>query len=186
MVGDLATMTALRDAAAERDTLAACGRLVTGARRAGVPVVHACVRWSADRRGTPLNTPLTANLARRPEQILEGTAAVELIPELGDTSADLVSWRRHGLTPFPGTDLDPLLRSLGVRTVVAAGVSLNVGVLGLCLGATDLGYRAVVPTDAVVGVPVAFGDEILTNTIAMVATLSTVDGLLGDWAAPDR
>lgn len=183
VVGDLATMAALREAATERDTLGGCGRVVAGARAVGVPVVHACVRWSADRRGTPLNTPLTSALARRPEQILEGTPAVELVPELGDTSGDLVSWRRHGLAPFSGTDLDPLLRSLGVRTVVAVGVSLNVGVIGLCLGATDRGYRAVVPTDAVVGVPTSFGDDVLSNTISMVATLSTVDEVLSSWAA---
>jgi len=114
--------------------------------------------------------------------MLEGTAAVDLIDELGDTSTDLSSWRRHGLTPFSGTDLDPLLRSLGVHTVVAVGVSLNVGVLGLCLGATDLGYRVVVPTDAVVGVPADYGDAVLANSVAMVATLTTVDELLGHWA----
>lgn len=107
---------------------------------------------------------------------------MELIPELGDTGNDLVSWRRHGLTPFTGTDLDTLLRSQGVETVIAVGVSLNIGVLGLCLGATDLGYRAVVPTDAVVGVPAAYGDEVLTNSIAMVASLTSVDELLSGWA----
>ena len=42
---------------------------------------------------------------------------------------------------------------MGVTTVIATGVSLNVGILGLCLSAADLGYRVVVPTDAVVGVP---------------------------------
>jgi nicotinamidase-related amidase len=182
VVGDLASMPALVGAAVERATLDACARMVDGARRAGVPVVHARVHWAADRRGTPLNTPLTAGLARRPEQMLEGSAAVELVPELGDTSGDLHSWRRHGLTPFVGTDLDPLLGSLGVHTVVAVGVSLNIGVLGLCLGATDLGHRAVVPTDAVVGVPVEYGDAVLANSIAMVATLTTVDDLLAAWA----
>lgn len=182
VVGDLASMDALRDAAAERLTLNACARLVEGARAHSVPVIHACVRWAPDRRGTPLNTPLAAGLARRADQILEGTAAVDLLSELGDTSRDLFSWRRHGMTPFTGTDLDPLLRSLGVRTVVAAGVSLNVGVLGLCLSAADLGYRVVVPTDAVVGVPASYGDDVLTNTVAMLATLCDVDKLLTSWA----
>jgi nicotinamidase-related amidase len=181
VVGDLATMPALVEAATSRGTLAACGRLAAGARRLGVPIVHARVHWAADRRGTPLNTPLTAGLARRPEQMLEGTAAVDLVPELGETGADLESVRRHGLTPFIGTDLDPVLRSLGVHTVVAVGVSVNIGVLGLCLGATDLGYRAVVPTDAVVGVPVEYGDAVVANSLAMVATLTTVDELLGAW-----
>lgn len=143
-----------------------------------MPVVHCVAQWRPDRRGTALNTPLTRSLARHPAQILEGTAAVELVPELGDTSGDLRSVRRHGLTPFTGTDLDPMLRSLGTDTVVACGVSLNVGVLGLCLNAADLGYRVVVPVDAVVGVPVSFGDEVLRNTIAMVATLTTVEEIL--------
>lgn len=181
VVGDLATMDALRDAALERDSLRACGRVVDAARAASVPVVHAQVRWAADRRGTTLNAPLTAALARNPDQILEGTPAVDPIPELGDTSADLVSTRRHGLTPFSGTDLDATLRSLGVHTVVAIGVSLNVGVLGLCLNASDLGYRVVVPREAVVGVPLAYGDDVLTHSVAMVATLTSIDELLDAW-----
>lgn len=181
VVGDLASMPALVDAVTERGAAEACGRLVEGARSAGVPVVHARVRWAADRRGTPTNTPLTSALARRPEQMLEGTAAVDLIPELGDTTNDLDSWRRHGLTPFTGTDLDPLLRSLGVSTVVAVGVSLNVGVLGLVLGATDLGYQAIVPSDAVVGVPIDYGDAVMANSVAMVARITTVTELLAAW-----
>ena len=67
VVGDLASMPALVEAATERDTIAGSARVVQAARRAGVPVVHARVHWAADRRGTPLVTPLTAALARRPE-----------------------------------------------------------------------------------------------------------------------
>jgi nicotinamidase-related amidase len=182
VVGDLASMPALVEAATRRDTLSACGRLVDGARRHDVPVVHAVVEWAPDRRGTPLNTPLLAALARNPEQMTTGTPVVDPIAQLGDTSGDLRSTRRHGLTPFTGTDLDALLRSLGVRTVVAAGVSLNIGVLGLVLSATDLGYRVVVPTDAVVGVPAEYGDEVLAHSVAPLATLTTVDALLGAWA----
>jgi len=52
-------------------------------------------------------------------------------------------------------------------------------VFGLCLTAADLGYRVVVPTDAVVGVPAEYGDEVLTNSLAMVASLTTVDALIG-------
>lgn len=183
VVGDLATMPALAEAAAARGALEAAGRLVAGARASGVTVVHARVAWREDRRGTPATTPLVASLARRPEHLLEGTAAIEAVPELGDTGADLVSWRRHGLTPFTGTDLDALLRSCGIDTVVAAGVSLNVGVLGMCLGAADLGYRVVAASDAVVGVPVEYGDAVLANSLAGVATARTVEELLADWAS---
>jgi len=181
VVGDLATMPALAEAAAGRDVLARCGALVDGARAHHVPVVHAVVEWRADRRGTTLNTPLAAALARNPEQILAGTPAVELVPELGDASDDLRSLRRHALTPFTGTDLDAQLRSLGTRTVVACGVSLNVGVLGLCLSATDLGYEVVVCTDAVVGVPESYGDDVLRHTLATLVRLTTTAELLAAW-----
>lgn len=181
VVGDLATLPQLREAAASRGTLGACGRLVRGARAAAVPVVHCIAEWRPDRVGTPLNTPLVAALARNPDQILAGTGATEPVAELGDTGGDLRSVRRHGLTPFTGTDLDPLLRSLGVGVVVACGVSLNVGVIGLCLGAADLGYRVVVPTDAVVGVPADYGDEVLTHSLSGVATLTTTEDLLTAW-----
>jgi nicotinamidase-related amidase len=181
VVGDAATLPDLVDAARAAGVLEACGALVAAARAAGVPVVHAQVEWAADRRGTPLNTPLAATLARNPDQMLEGTVAVEPVPELGDTEHDLRSFRRHGLTPFTGTDLDALLRSLGTTAVVAVGVSLNVGMLGLCLSAADLGYRVVVPTDATVGVPAEYGQQVLQHSLAPVATLTTTTALLRHW-----
>src|SRR5919198_1095093 len=79
---------------------------------------------------------------------------------------DLESRRYHGFTPFTGTSLDQTLRSLGVRTVVAVGVSLNLAIPGLCLEAVNLGYRVVVLTDAVAGMPAEYGDAVMANTIS--------------------
>lgn len=181
VVGDLATMPQLAEACAKTGVLEACGDLVGNARAHEVPVIHCVVSWRADRAGTSLNSPLSAALSRNPGQILEGTEAVELVAELGDTSGELRSARHHGLTPFTGTDLDPLLRSLGVEHVVVCGVSLNVGVLGLCLSAVDLGYYVTVCTDAVVGVPVRYGEDVIKNTMAMLATLTTTTELTDHW-----
>ncbi len=181
VVGELATMPQLAQACAKTGVLQACGDLVSTARAQQVPVIHCVVSWRSDRAGTSLNSPLSAALGRNPEQILEGTEAVELVAELGDTSGDLRSRRHHGLTPFTGTDLDPLLRTLGVDHVVVCGVSLNVGVLGLCLSAVDLGYYVTVCTDAVVGVPVSYGEDVIKNSVAMLATLTTTTALANHW-----
>ena len=43
-------------------------------------------------------------------------------------SGDLVLPRLHGLSPFQGTELDSILRNLGVRTIVGVGVSVNVAI----------------------------------------------------------
>ena len=150
-----------------------------GARGAGIPVVHCTAGFRADRAGSPSNAPLIAALLRRPEHLLEGTAAVELVPALGAEPGDLVSHRRHGVSPFAGTTLDPTLRALGVSTVVATGVSLNLGIIGLAIEAVNLGYRVVVATDAVAGIPAAYADDVLRHTLALVATMATVDDIIG-------
>ena len=184
VVGDLATIPDLRDAVAAMELVPRLAELCAAARSAGAAVVHATAGWRADRGGTPLNTPIVRALARNPEQILEGTPAVDLVPELDGHDADLRSHRRHGMTPFPGTDLDAILRSRGVTTVVATGVSVNVGILGLCLVAADLGYRVVVPRDAVCGTPAEHVRSVFEHTLAPIATLCDTADLLAAWATP--
>jgi nicotinamidase-related amidase len=122
-------------------------------------------------------------LLRRPDHLVEGTSAVELVPALGPEPSDHVSARRHGVSPFGGTSLDATLRGLGVTTVVATGVSLNLGIPGLAIEAVNLGYRVVLPQDAVCGVPADYARSVIDNTMALVATLTTVDELIACWSA---
>lgn len=73
-------------------------------------------------------------------------------------------------------------RNLGVRTVVATGVSVNVGVLGMVMGAVDLGDETVVVTDAVAGIPAAYAQAVVDNTLAALATRVTSDEIVAVWA----
>ena len=175
VVGDLSTIPELGAEARAHGALAGAARLVRAARQSGVPVVHCTAGFRADRRGSPTNAPLITALLRRPEHLLEGSPAVELIPEIGIAPGDVVSHRNHGVSPFHGTSLDPVLRSLGASTVIAVGVSLNLGIVGLAVEAVNRGYRVVVPTDAVAGVPHDYATDVLRHTMALVATLATVD-----------
>jgi nicotinamidase-related amidase len=100
---------------------------------------------------------------------------------LGQEPADLVSSRLHGVSPFTGTSLDTWLRNLGVRTVVATGVSVNLGVLGLAIEAVNLGYRVVVPRDTVAGIPADYADAVLDNTFPLITTVTTADELVEAW-----
>jgi nicotinamidase-related amidase len=178
VVGDLSSFPELATAARQVGVVVNTARLLAAARAAGAPVVHCTAGFRADRRGSPANSPLIAAMLRRPEHLVEGTPAVELVPELGATSSDLVSPRAHGVSPFTGTTLDPTLRALGVSTVVATGVSLNLGIVGLAIEAVNLGYRVVVATDAVCGVPLDYADAVTRHTLALVATLATVDDVV--------
>jgi nicotinamidase-related amidase len=89
--------------------------------------------------------------------------------------------RLTGVSPFFGTALDTWLRNLGVTTVVATGVSVNLGVLGLVIEAANHGYQVVVPRDSVAGIPTEYAEAVLDNTFPLVATLTTVGAVVEAW-----
>lgn len=182
IVGDLSRYEAPRRAVQESGLLGRCASLYAAARRAGMRVVHCSAGFRPDRVGSYRNMPFVNRLLDDPEHLPVGTPAVDVMPELrGD--GDLVSLRLHGISPFAGTDLDPLLRSLGTRTVVAAGVSLNRGIIGISIEAVNHGYEVVVPRDAVIGYPKEYGEQVLQYTLDGLVTLSSVDELRRVWGA---
>ena len=174
--------SALLDAATEAGIIPASQALLRAARQAGVRVVHATITLRPDRAGLSVNNRMMASIVRNKDQMLEGSAAVELLPELELAPDDLVMNRVHGLTPFGGTELDPVLRNLGVRTIVPVGVSLNVAIMGTVIAASDLGYQVVIPTDAVVSIPPSYAQEAFANTLGYLATLTTVEQVKTAWA----
>ena len=186
VVGDRGAIPALQAEVARRGVIAQAARVVTAARAAGARVVHCTAEFRADRAGSSDNAPLLRALARGAPNLVIGTDATALVPEVGPAPSDVVLARRHGLTPFPGTDLDQTLRNLGVETIVATGASLNIGITGLVMVAVDLGYRCVVVTDAVVGVPAEYGDAVVQHTLAPLATLLVSDQVCDVWASPPR
>jgi biuret amidohydrolase len=184
VIGDLAMMGALREAALARGTMEGAGRLARAAHLAGVRLVHCTAEHRPDRAGSAANCRILAGAAKAsPDQALTfGSERAQLIPELElDESRDIVLPRMHGMTPFMSTSLDQILRNMGVTTVVAAGVSVNIGLLGLVMSAVDLGYQVVVPLDAVAGVPDDYAEAVIEHTLAYLATLCGVADIETAW-----
>lgn len=186
VVGAEAMFPALVERVVEMGLLTTVGRLCTSAREVGAKVVHCTVKNRADGAGGAVNCKVFALADKmRREQgidpIAAGTPGAELVAELGDDARDVEVARIHGMTPFTATSLDQTLRNLGVTTVIATGVSVNLGVLGLALSAVDLGYQVVIPRDAVAGVPVEYADAVLDHSLNLVATLTTTRAIEQTW-----
>jgi nicotinamidase-related amidase len=182
VIGDRTARGPLKDVVDRKQIVPATVRLLQAARAAGIRVVHATISLRADRAGLTINNRMMAISVKNPDQVLEGSESAQLLPELGPEPADIVCNRIHGLTPFTGTELDPILRNLGVRTIVPVGVSVNEALLGTCISAADLGYRIVLPTDAIAGVPEEYADAVVGNTLALLANLATVDQVIDVWS----
>jgi nicotinamidase-related amidase len=182
VVGDAAVVPDLAAEVAAQHTIERAAAVVRAARRAGARVVHCTAEFRPDRAGSNDNSPMLRAIAKAPPHLVSGTPEAAIVADLGPEPGDVVIARSHGLTPFPGTELDQVLRNLGVRTVVATGVSLNIGVTGLVMVAVDLGYRVAVVTDAVAGVPREYGAAVLEHTLAPLATLVTADDVVAAWS----
>jgi nicotinamidase-related amidase len=182
VIGDESPMRELADAAAAANVVANAAKVLRAARAVGARVVHCTFAGRPDRAGSADNSPLQRALARSDPHLLIGSRAAAVVDELGPEPTDLVCSRLHGLTPFPGTDLDATLRNLGVRTVLATGVSVNIGILGMVMGAVDLGYQVALVTDAIAGIPADYAQAVVDNTLALLATRVTSDEIVAVWA----
>jgi len=181
VVGERSALPELAAAAAPMiDRLAV---LCAAARSAGARVVHATASRRADGAGSNANARLFLAVRKSPVALLPGSPESQVVPQLGPHPDDLVLGRLHGLNPMAGTDLDPILRNLGVRTIVVTGVSVNVAVTNLVMDAVNLGYQVVLPRDAVCGIPEAYADALIDHTLSLLATVTTVDDLVAAWAA---
>jgi nicotinamidase-related amidase len=168
-------------AADSGDLVDSVRRLLDAARGFGARVVHATYEGSLG--GRPTGTarlwrvlgPATADWA-------PGVAATAVIPELLG-AGDLVLPRHHGLFPTLDSELLSVLKGFGVTTVVLVGVSLNLAITHTAGHVTQSGFDLVVPRDGVGGTPAEYAKQVLDNTIAVLGRLTTVDELIGEWAA---
>jgi nicotinamidase-related amidase len=182
VVGTPSVLPALAEAATAVDLVGHCAQLARAARAVGVTVVHCTAETRDDGKGANRNARLFMAVKHAPVKLSPGSDAVQVPDEIGVVADDIVLARYHGLGPMTGTQLDPVLRNLGVTTIVGVGVSLNVGMTNLAFDAVNRGYQIVIPRDAVAGVPADYGQAVLDNTLNAVATLTTTADVLQAWA----
>jgi len=142
-------------------------------------VVHCLVQRRPDGLGGNHNAKIFA--IGSGVDIVPGSPGAQLLPELGPAPTDVVLYRSHGIGPMGGTDLDATLRNLGISTIVAVGVSVNVAITNLVMDAVNAAYRVVVPRDAVAGIPADYATAIIDNTLSLLATITTTDDLIEAW-----
>ncbi|MFE9557871.1 isochorismatase family protein [Streptomyces sp. NPDC006692] len=186
VVGTESALPELATQARASGVLHNVARLVAGAHVAGVQVLHAVAERRPDGRGASRNARLFRAAERLPIQQYSGSRAVRVAEPIEVADEDIVVRRLHGLSPVSGTDVDPLLRNLGCRTLIVTGVSANVAIPNAVFDAVNLGYTAVVAADAIAGVPAEYIPAMIRHTLALVATVATTDEILDCLKAPRR
>ena len=183
VVGDLSVLPDL--AAAAGPVLETIGRLAREARRAGVTVVHLTYTPLAEGRSTNLRSPVTRATASTSSWGPERPGA-EVVAAIGVEPADLVFERHQGISPVHRTEVLSVLRNMGIDEIVVTGVSTNLAVPAVAVGASDEDFSVVVVSDATIGVPESHHRSMLRYSLAFVARLCTADELVAAWRNSDR
>jgi len=121
--------------------------LVDAARAAGVTIMHAPITFA----------PGYGELSRHPYGILKGvvdgnafvkgTWGAAIVDALTPAEGDIVIEGKRGLDTFASTNLDFILRSKGIETVILAGFLTNCCVESTMRTAYENGYRVITLTD---------------------------------------
>jgi nicotinamidase-related amidase len=124
--------------------LEASAKLAKRFRTLGSPVVLVRVGWHADFSDAlkqPVDQPFVAPPGGLPVNWWDFPEALEV------SDSDLQITKRQW-NAFHGTELDLQLRRRGIKTIVLAGISTNIGVESTARAAYELGYALVLAEDA--------------------------------------
>jgi nicotinamidase-related amidase len=182
IIGPGSRIPGLVAAVQQRGLVPQLARLLGRARAAGARVFFCTAEARSDGLGRA-RTPLHDRQQRTPAPGAGDVADVRIVPELGPEKGDVVIARSHGMSGFYDTGLDPCLRDLEIRTVILAGVSLNIGLVGTAIEAVNHGYRVIVAADCAAGDPPEYGDQVLRYTLRNLAYVTTSEQIGAIWSA---
>ncbi len=148
------------------------------ARRVGAQVFYVTDERRSDGLGRATNLMISRAVKDGSEFFVHG----DIVEPLRPHERDIVIGREHGMTGFYTTPLDAYLRNLGITTVILTGVSANIAVNGTAIEAMNLGYRVIVPSDAIAGDPPEYVEALLKYTIRNVALVAPTQQILDHWS----
>ena len=124
--------------------LATLGRTVTAARTAGIPVIYVRIAF---RTGAPEMSPKNLTFTRIASGSFdESHLSTQIHSAVAPHPGDIIVTKKR-VSAFSGSDLDVVLRSLGVDSLVLTGISTSGVVLSTLRQAADLDFGLTVLSD---------------------------------------
>ena len=148
------------------------------ARDAGVPVLFGKVAFRHGYPDVAASNQLFSGLPDMGLDFQESNPAADYHPTVAPQDGDYTFTKRR-VSSFAGSNLDMLLRGLGIDHVVLTGVATSLVVLSTLRDAADLDYRVTVLSDGCADADPEVQQVMLTKVFPMQATVTTI----ADWAA---
>ncbi len=120
-------------------------RTAVAARRSGVPVIYVRIAFRAGGSDVSPRNRIFANLASR-GSMGEADHSTQIHPAVAPHPGDITVTKRR-VSAFSGSDLDVVLRSLGVASLTLTGIATSGVVLSTLRQAADLDFGLTVLRD---------------------------------------
>ena len=173
----------IRGAAA---TLPACGRAIQHARAAGIPVFFVIRAYRSNGSDMEAARYAAWNAGGRPlAPGSSGPGSVETPPEVTPTTGDYLIWKPR-FSAFFQTELDLILRRLGVRTIYLTGTTTPNCIRTTCYDGLSLDYNVGIITDCTSSNDEEIQRSNLRDMENIGAHLLTCDQFAAGQEAPDR
>lgn len=141
--------------------------LVDAARAAGVTVMHAPITFAEGYNEITSHPYGILKGVVDGKAFVKGSWGAAIVDELAPKDGDIVIEGKRGLDTFASTNLDFILRSKGIRTILLGGFLTNCCVESTMRTGYENGYRVITLTDCVAGTSVAEHENAITYDYPM-------------------
>ena len=153
-------------------------RLISAAREAGVPVIFVQAIYDLVYL-PPVWYERNARIGFEASRCLSGTWGAEF-HEVGPLPGETVL-RKHRYSAFVDTELDLILRSQEIRTLIVTGVATNICVESTARDAFMRDYYVVLADEACAAYQREMHQAALTNISVGFGTVNKVDDIIEAW-----
>ncbi|MBX7431856.1 cysteine hydrolase [Mycobacterium sp. Y57] len=171
---------AVSDVMDQTDMLTKTRAVVDTARKAGATVMHAPITFTAGYN----------EITNHPYGILKGVVdgrafvkgswGAAIVDELAPATGDIVVEGKRGLDTFASTNLDFILRSKGITTIVLGGFLTNCCVESTMRTGYENGYQVITLSDCVAATSVEEHENALKYDYPMFSRSMTADELIDE------
>ena len=153
--------------------------LVDAARAAGVTVMHAPITFAEGYNEITSHPYGILKGVVDGKAFVKGSWGAAIVDDLTPKDGDIVIEGKRGLDTFASTNLDFILRSKGIRTILLGGFLTNCCVESTMRTGYENGYRVITLTDCVAGTSVAEHENAITYDYPMFSHPVTSKEVLG-------
>ena len=160
------------------DMLAKTVRLVAAARAAGLSILHSPITFE----------PGYFEITQHPYGILKGVVdnnafvkgewGAQIVDELKPQEGDIVIEGKRGLDAFASTNIDFILRSKGIKTIILGGFLTNCCVESTMRTGYEHGFNVVTLSDGTAATSQQEQDNAIAYDYGMFSQVMTVDEVI--------